>query len=316
MVVEVVRGRSVESRHEVDVAVVDPAGALVAGWGEPTRSVLPRSAIKPVQSLPLVESGAAEALGLGDDELALACGSHGGEADHVELVSAWLARLGLGIDALECGPMAPMHRPAGLALAAEGRVPDRRHNCCSGKHAGFISACRHLDWDAAGYLRPDHRLQAELVTPAIEERCGIDLTDAVPGSDGCGIPVWAMPLDRLALGWASLIDDPAGRRLLDAMHRAPHQVAGTDRRCTELMTAMPGEIAVKVGAEAVYCGAVFGERLGIALKVRDGAERAANAAIGAVLVALGVIPADAASAAPVPIGNTIGAVVGEVRVAR
>ena len=275
---------------------------------------MPRSAIKPIQALPLVSTGAADAFGLTDIELALACSSHDGERGHVDGVSAWLARLGLDSDALECGAQVPLSESAATALASGGGDPTAIHNNCSGKHVGFLTILRHLGLPLDGYLEPGHPLQADHVTPSIERTCGVDLTTVQPGVDGCGIPAWAMPLDRLAAGWAALGSEPDGssaHRLLSAMRSEPFHVAGSVRTCTRLIATATGDTVVKTGAEGVFCAVLPADGLGLALKVRDGARRAAEVAIEWLLARYGRL----GDPAPVRLVNLAGVVVGEVRVA-
>ena len=275
---------------------------------------MPRSAIKPIQALPLVSTGAAEAFGLTDVELALACSSHDGERGHVDGVSAWLARLGLDSDALECGAQVPLSESAATALASGGGDPTAIHNNCSGKHVGFLTILRHLGLPLDGYLEPGHPLQADHVTPSIERTCGVDLTAVQPGVDGCGIPAWAMPLDRLAAGWAALGSEPDGssaHRLLSAMRSEPFHVAGSVRTCTRIIATATGGTVVKTGAEGVFCAVLPADGLGLALKVRDGARRAAEVAIEWLLARYGRL----GDLAPVRLVNLAGVVVGEVRVA-
>lgn len=151
LIVDVLRGGDVESRHEVDV-VADTDGRILWFRGDATRAVLPRSAIKPVQALPLVRSGGADAALV--PRLSIACASHGGEPEHLAVVDGWLDALGLSVDHLECGAHPPTHRPGADALIAAGGRPTARHNTCSGKHVGFLSACRHLELPTAGYPSP------------------------------------------------------------------------------------------------------------------------------------------------------------------
>ena len=275
---------------------------------------MPRSAIKPIQALPLVSTGAADAFGLTDVELALACSSHDGERGHVDGVSAWLASLGLDSDALECGVQVPLSESAATALASGGGDPTAIHNNCSGKHVGFLTILRHLGLPLDGYLEPGHPLQADHVTPSIGHTCGVDLTAVQPGVDGCGIPAWAMPLDRLAAGWAALGSEPDGssaHRLLSAMRSEPFHVAGSVRTCTRIIATATGGTVVKTGAEGVFCAVLPADGLGLALKVRDGARRAAEVAIEWLLARYGRL----GDPAPVRLVNLAGVVVGEVRVA-
>ena len=310
LLVEVTRGDHVESHHEVDAVLALADGARLESWGDPDRLVLPRSSVKPLQALPLVSTGAADAFGLGHAELALACASHNGEAAHIRAVEAWLGRIGCTVDDLSCGAHAPLGEAAAAGLAASGRAPTAAHNNCSGKHAGFLTVCRHLDLPVEGYLAPDHPLHRDHVTPALEAALGIDASGQRPGIDGCGIPVWAAPLDRLAAGWAGLSMGEEGRRLLAAMTAEPFLVAGTGRACTRLISATDGEAVVKAGAEGVFCGVLPDSGTGIALKVQDGAGRAADAAVAWLLARCGVL----AEEGPMPLGNRAGTMVGGVRV--
>ena len=314
LIVEVMRGDQVESRHEVDAVVATADGTVLESWGDPDHPVLPRSSVKPVQALPLVTTGAADAFGLGSVELALSCSSHSGEDGHVGPLADWLARIGCSVDDLACGTHLPLAESAAAVLLAAGDPPGPLHNNCSGKHAGFLTVCRHEGVPFSGYLESSHPLQRDHITPALEEWCGIDLSDHVPGVDGCGIPVWEVPLARLAHGWARLGSGPAGsaeHRLLSAMRSEPFLVAGTGRACTRLIAESTGGSVVKTGAEGVYCGTVPDDGLGIALKARDGAGRASGMAMEWILGTLGRMNEGHDD----PVRNVAGTVVGTIRVA-
>jgi L-asparaginase II len=288
------RGERVESEHRVAYAVADATGRLVEAAGDVDRAVFPRSAIKPLQALALVESGAADRFGVSEQELALACASHSGEPEHVALVKAWLDRLGLDASALECGAHPPLHAPSAERLAAEGRSPERVHNNCSGKHAGMITVARHLGAPIAGYSRADHPVQ-RLIADILCAMTGLTELPA-PAVDGCGVPTWPIPLGRLATAMARFAHPdglPAGRagacaRLRAAMLAHPHLVAGTGRACTEIMAVAP-QVLVKTGAEGVYAACLLEQRLGLVLKVEDGAARAAPVALLALLDAWDVL---------------------------
>lgn len=288
--VEVTRGLAVESRHLGSVAICDADGRLVIAIGDAERPTFMRSAVKAIQALPLVESGAADRFGFGDAELALACASHGGEPEHVAVAAGALARLGLGEEALECGAHWPLNGAAARALAASGAGPGALHNSCSGAHAGFLCLARAMDVDPAGYVLPDHPVQRE-VTAALEALSGESLAVAPLGRDGCGAPTYATPLASLAralarfgagrgLGPARLA---ASRRLTAAVRSAPTLVAGAGRFDTEAMQLLGDAAFVKGGAEGVHAAALPGLGLGVALKIDDGARRAAESAMAAIL---------------------------------
>lgn len=292
--VEVWRGDRVESVHRVRACVVDATGGVLLATGDVDVPVFPRSAVKPFQALVLVESGAAEAVQVSPAELALACASHGGEPRHVALVEAWLARLGLDEGCLACGPHAPTHAASAAALIRTGEAPRRVHNNCSGKHTGMLAVARQLGAPLRGYELPDHPVQRE-VQAVLAALGGLDRLPE-PGIDGCSLPVHPMPLRALARAAAHLAapGSPAPSRaaalarIADAMRAEPFLVAGTDRCCTAVMRAVPGLIA-KVGAEGVYLAALPSRGLGLALKAEDGAVRAAEVALLALLDGLGAL---------------------------
>lgn len=293
VLVEVFRGNIVESRHRGAIAVVDGDNRMVRSIGDVDRPVFPRSAVKAIQALPLVESGAADAFGFGDREIALACASHGGEEEHVELSAGMLARAGLDGGDLECGAHWPLREEALVALAAAGGRPTALHNNCSGKHAGFLCTCRHLGEDHRGYVAAGHPAQ-ERVREAMEALTGAAHAVEARAIDGCSIPTFAVPLPALAFGFARMATGTglgrtraaAARRILDAAMAEPFYVAGTGRFCTRAMEAAPGRIFAKTGAEGVYCAAIPELGLGIALKCDDGAGRATESMVAAVLAGL------------------------------
>ena len=290
VLVEVTRGDMVESRHRGAVAVVRADGELIASLGDISRLIYPRSAIKPIQALFLIESGAADALGLSDKELALACASHNGEPEHVDTVRAWLARMGLDGNALECGAHPPRRGKDRKALIEQGLDPSPMHNNCSGKHAGFLSSAYHLRLPVEGYIKRSHPVQ-RAVLDILAQLSGANLDHEPEGLDGCGIPVVGIGLRPLARAFAAFVSrealgsrraDAAGR-IFDAMVSQPFMVAGSGRWCTRAMQAGQGAFIVKTGAEGVFCAAVPQAQIGIALKIDDGAARAAEHAMGAVL---------------------------------
>ena len=302
VLVEATRGDMVESLHRGAIAVVQANGQTMLTVGDTQRLVYPRSAIKPLQAIYAVESGAAEAFNLTDVELALACASHNGEPKHVSRVRAWLTRLGLAEEALECGAHAPRREADWAALVEEKLSPGPAHNNCSGKHCGFLSSARHLGLATEGYILKEHPIQ-QAVLGLIGEMADFSLDDTPSGIDGCGIPVAGIPLESLATAFACFATgtrldakrQAAAQRIYQAMAREPFMVAGSERWCTRAMQAGNGAFIVKTGAEGVYCGAVPAARVGIALKIDDGASRAAECAMGAVLSGLGCLTKEQSS---------------------
>lgn len=293
VLVEVLRGGHVESVHRGSVAVCDADGKSVWEVGDTTRPVFPRSAVKAIQALPFVENGAADAYGFDQRELALACASHSGEPAHVDLAASMLAKAGLDVSALECGAHWPTNQAATLALARSGASPSALHNNCSGKHSGFLCTCCHAGIDQHGYVGAGHALQ-EMVRGVLEDVTGAAHGSDNRGTDGCSIPTYAVPLKNLAHGFARMATGRgfgpqragAAGRLLAACMAHPFLVSGTDRADLALMSAAPGSIFVKTGAEGVYCAALPQLGLGVALKCDDGAGRGAEVMIAAVLAKL------------------------------
>ena len=302
ILVEVLRGGLVESRHCGAVAVVDADGRRALALGDIERPIYPRSAIKALQALALVESGAADRYGLGPPELALACASHSGESGHVTTATRMLALAGLDPTALKCGAHWPIHQPSAQALAREGGTATALHNNCSGKHAGFLCTACALEANRARYVEPAHPVQ-RLVKATLEGLGATPIGEDVCAVDGCSAPTWALPLDALARAFArfgtgvGLAPEraKAATRLRAACAAHPWHVAGTGRFCTGIMQRFGARVFVKTGAEGVYCGALPEQGLGIAVKCDDGASRAAEVMMAATLARLMHSDADRAA---------------------
>jgi L-asparaginase II len=297
---EVWRGEFLECVHNGQAVVVDGSGQIVEAWGDPHSVVLPRSSSKMIQALPLIESGAADRFGLTTEQLALACASHNGAHIHTDRVNAWLADLGLSDDDFRCGTQVPNDPAARDELTCAHAKPCQVHNNCSGKHAGFLTLNRHLG-GGAEYIDPDHPVQ-QAVLAAHQEVNG----EACPGHaiDGCSAPNFASSLVGLARAMAFFANANAGKsardsaavRLREAMMAHPALVAGEGRACTELMREMRGKAAIKTGAEGVFIGILPEQGLGIALKIQDGATRASECAMAALLARYGVLDPDSPAA--------------------
>ena len=288
---EIWRGPFLESVHEGHAVICDASGQIVEAWGDPEKVILPRSSSKMIQALPLITSGAADKAGLGTEHLALACASHNGAAIHTDRVAAWLETLGLDDSAFRCGPQEPADIEARNALIRAHDSPCQIHNNCSGKHAGFLTLTQHL---GAGpeYVDPDHPVQRACLE-AFERTT--QETSPGYGIDGCSAPNFASTLHGMARAMAHFAAAPEGSaeaRLHQAMRLHPELVAGETRACTELMRAMEGKVALKTGAEGFFIAILPDQKLGIALKAACGTTRAAECAITALLVRLGVLDAE------------------------
>ena len=287
-VVEVTRGDVVESRHRVHVAVCHVDQGLIASAGNPAHHSFVRSAIKMFQVLPFVEDGGVEHFNLTGPELALCTASHGAEPFHVDAARGLLDKAKVTEAALACGPHLPLHQPSAHAMIAAGEKPGRIHNNCSGKHAGMLACCVMHQWVTNGYHRPSHPLQ-QRIRSTLERWMRVDADEVEAATDGCGLPTFALALDSVAEGCARFAAAAADRgsspasKIFGAMTMHPEFVAGTDHLDTDLMRTAGGRLFAKFGAEGFYCAGVPSMKLGFALKVEDGAKRAAESAVLAVL---------------------------------
>jgi len=293
--VAVTRGGLVESMHAVSVAVVDADGRLVALAGDPDRVAFYRSAAKPLQALPLVEDGVADALELTGEELALCCASHSGEPRHLEVARSILRKAGLGPAALACGPHLPFREEAAARLLAEGGRPEALHNNCSGKHAGMLALAAAHGWPTEGYHEAEHPVQRRMLAE-VARWTGLEEAHIGTGVDGCGVTCFAVPLRAMAYSFARFAraarDGESAHRVVSAMTGSPNMVGGTGRLCTAVMQSTGDRLFVKTGAEGVYCAGIPERGIGVALKVGDGAKRAAEVALLHVLEQLDALGDD------------------------
>ena len=312
--VAVRRGALVESVHRGRSAVCDAGGELMEATGDPDGYVYPRSSAKPLQAMPLLLSGAADAFGLTDEELAVVCASHNAEEPHLAAVRSILRRAGLSEDDLQSGAHPPMYAPAAAELARRGEEPTQVHGNCSGKHAGMLAICVYEGWETASYRDPDHPLQLWILQ-TVARVCGLECDEILLAGDGCGLPAFAMPLRSLATGFARLAsgenlpDDlvEAARRVDRAMREHPYMVAGTGRLDTEVMRG--ADLVAKSGAEGVFAvGSPDG--WGLALKGSDGTTRAVSPTALATLARQGVEVAQTFEVRPVH--DLHGATVGSI----
>lgn len=319
-IVQVLRGRTIEATHLVHVAVADARGTLIASLGNPGLQSSLRSSAKPMQALPLVEEGVVDRFGLSDAELALCCASHQAEDAHLEGVRSILRKAGLEEADLRCGPHPPFDRRQLIAVTRHGSGPQPIHNNCSGKHAGMAALARAMGWPVEDYHRLDHPVQQRM----LREICrwsGLAAGDIDVAVDGCGVACFSMSLQAMAGAFARFAEAAAEGggpgHIVRAMTEHPHMVAGAGRLCTAAMLQGAGTFFLKTGAEGLYCGGVPQRGWGFAVKVQDGAKRAADVASVRVLEGLGLLD-EAASAALAEFGrpkvlNTRDEVVGEVR---
>jgi len=333
--VHAIRGGSVESRHRVSAAAVDAEGKLVAWTGDPDLVTFWRSCAKPFQVLPLITDGGADALGVSDEEIALACASHNGEPRHLAVAVSLLRKAGCVEDDLACGPHPSLSPAVARAMAEQGEKPRKLHSNCSGKHAAMLAQARHGGWPTADYRKPAHPVQRRALEEA-ERWTGVPAERIGTGTDGCGVVSFALPLRNMALAYARLGRAGAGdgawgsgtrasshhspisplsaaQRVVRAVTSDPFLVAGTGRLCTEVIASSRGRVIAKVGADGVYCAAIPESGIGVAMKVEDGDGESARPALVGLLeiLAPGAVRLADSFRTP-PIRNTLGEVVGRL----
>lgn len=290
VLVELTRGGLVESAHMGTLVLARPNGEHIIALGDIARPIFPRSAIKALQALPLIETGAAERYGFGDAEIAIACASHSGTAAHADLVASMLASAKLDASALACGAHAPTHEASARALAAADGQYTALHNNCSGKHSGMVCTCAHVGDPVQGYLDVRHPHQ-QRIAQVLADFCGDGFSASRYGIDGCSAPNWVIPVAHLAKAFAAYITGDgltptrraATERIAKACMARPDMVAGPERLDTLAMTALPGKMFMKTGAEGVYCGAFPAHGLGFAVKIDDGTKRGAEAVVSGLI---------------------------------
>ena len=296
VLVNVERGNLVESIHRGHIAIVNAKGEVLSSMGDIDKVVYARSSMKPLQAIPIVETGAADRYGLNDWDLSLTCASHNGEEQHTDRVASILERLELKVDDLQCGTHNPRWPAAYEKLVRSGEEVTPIYNNCSGKHSGMLATARHMQETTADYYRIDHPVQQRILA-VISEMTEVPAEEIEIGIDGCGVPVHGVPMKNLALSFAKLADpselsetrQQAIGKVTTAMMAAPEMVAGTERFCTDFMKVMQGKMFGKTGAEGVYCIGIPEAGIGIAVKIEDGNGRATSSVVVEVLSQLNLI---------------------------
>lgn len=294
--VDVIRGKLVESEHWGHIVVVNRDGDVLYSNGNPNRVTFARSSMKPLQAIPIVETGAASAYQLGLADLSLACASHNGEAQHTDRVITILSKLGLTSNNLKCGTHPPRRQETYKQLMQAGTEITAEYNNCSGKHSGMLATAIHMGESIGDYYKMDHPVQQRIIE-VISDLTEVPVEEIEIGIDGCGVPVHGLPLKNLALSFAKMANpssQPEKRRkaieqVTSAMMAAPEMVGGTERFCSDFMRVMDGRMFGKVGAEGVYCIGDHETGLGIAIKIEDGTGRATSPVAVEVLKQLGLL---------------------------
>ena len=298
ILVEITRGGMIESIHRGTAIICNAKGEIVKSWGDIDRAIYPRSAIKPLQTIPVLESGAADAYKMDGAEIALCCASHSGELIHTERVMAWLKRMELDHNSLECGPQLPVDHATAKTMLQNRIAPNAIHNNCSGKHSGMLATALHEKQQLSGYTSADHPIQIRLMK-MIGELGEVDLSRTARGIDGCGIPVFGIPIKAVALAMAKLADSyslsesrrAAIERIVESCSQNPLMISGTNKINSLIQAEASDKAIVKGGAEGVYTAAVKSLGIGVCIKIDDGAARAASNAMISILESLGVLDA-------------------------
>jgi len=275
--VEVTRGDVVERIHRGGVVVVDADGTVLHALGDPQAITTMRSAAKPIQVLPLLLAGGMERFGFTDRDLAMMCSSHYGEPFHIEILESMLGKTGLREADLRCGAIPSINLSHALRQARLGVRLNQLHSDCSGKHLGMLALCLLRGYPLADYVLPDHPVQRDILE-TFAGFCGMAPGDVRIGVDGCSAPVFALPLQRMAMAYARLVrsdsaPQPLGRalsRVVAAMTGHPKLIAGSGGFCSELMGRTGGRLVGKIGADGVYCVGLAARGLGLAVKIADG----------------------------------------------
>ncbi len=302
--IRVVRGGQTESMHCGSLAIVDRQGILLDQVGDPNVVTFMRSCAKPLQVLPLIESGAADRFGFTSAEIACMCGSLNAEDFQVQAVLRILNRIGRSEDDLQCGAHPPLHAPTAKQLEEEGKMPRPVHNNCAGKHAAMLALGVFHGWPIETYFRPDHPIQ-QMILGKISQMTEVPREEIKIGIDGCGVPALALPLRNWALAYAKMASAgssdgegpvPSGKalqRLMKAVLSHPEMIAGDQRICTDVMRAAPGKVFAKSGTEGSYAVSLTERGLGIGIKIADGHPRAVAPTVVEVLRHYGVLSDEA-----------------------
>ncbi|GGF95662.1 asparaginase [Paenibacillus abyssi] len=291
--VEVTRGKWTENVHNGHVAIADADGRLLAWAGDPGAITFMRSTAKPIQAIPVLMGGVTKEYGLNDEAVAMMAASHCGGPEHVTKLERMLAQIGVTEDGLALPKVYPADQEERDALLRKGAAPRKLYHGCAGKHIGALALCKRQGWPLEHYTQPDHPAQREMLR-RVAEFSGIGEGAVGRATDGCGFPVFALPLWRLALAYARLAAPPSGwadaalraaaERAAAAMNRHPALVEGPGRLASLLLG--DDNILAKSGAQGVFAFALRRQRLGVAVKVTDGAEAALPIAVAAILESL------------------------------
>ncbi|WP_027307946.1 asparaginase [Caloramator sp. ALD01] len=294
--VEVTRGPLVECVHRGDAVVVDKTGKVLAYSGDAYKLTYIRSAAKPIQTMNVILSGAADRFNFNDKEIAIMCASHYGEEFHINTLNEMLKKINIKKEALLCGETYSINQAYRHKQLKENHSITTLNSDCSGKHIGVVATCLHKGYGLIDYNTKEHPVQKDTLE-VVAKVCDINKDKIIIGVDGCSVPVFGMPIYNMALGYARMVTGyglneeykASAERVYNSMVAHPEMVAGTNGFCTELIKAAGGKLIGKLGAEAVYCIGIKDLGIGIAVKIEDGNYRALYPAVMKILEDLKIL---------------------------
>ncbi|MES2655610.1 MAG: asparaginase [Bacteroidota bacterium] len=276
ILVEVYRANVLESFHRGTVCVVDENNQVIFSKGDVTQVCYPRSAMKFIQVLPLIVLGGIEKFGFTLEEIAIMCGSHNAEQEHLRVVESILSKIGLSKNELFCGPQYPSSKRDADQLIKDNKKPEHIHNNCSGKHAGMLALCQLLNVPTTDYINPAHPIQ-QLILEYVEKLYEYPKQKMITALDGCSAPIYAMPVINQAIAFKNLVHNNYETKLahackivIEAVSKYPFMVAGSKRYCTDLMQICAPQIIGKTGAEGIFCISLPQQKIGVCIKIDDG----------------------------------------------
>lgn len=290
ILVKVTRGNQIESIHRGHIVVANLKGEILYLLGDPDFKICMRSCAKPLQALPVITTGAADTFSLTPAELAIMSGSLNGQDFQVDTIKSILNKIGLDEHALQCGVHRPSHRATAKKLQEEGKKTTALHNNCAGKHTAMLTLCVHHGWPLDNYISKEHPVQ-HLILNTVSSMTEVPVEEIGIGIDGCGVPVFSLPLKNLARSYAKLTStaDHAIHHLMESILSHPEMIAGDERICTEIMKVLGKKVFAKTGAEGGYAISLMEQGWGVAIKIEDGNNRAMNPVIIETLQQLKIV---------------------------
>ena len=313
--VEVTRSGFTESTHSGVAVLINSSGETLQEWGNSNTLIYPRSALKPIQTLNLYKDGVAEALNLSDDFIALTTASHHAENIHQKMINNWLKKMNLKEKHLSCGPSWPWNIKDQFKAHAKYKIKRKIFHNCSGKHCGHLEVCRYKNLPIKNYQNKDHPIQRDLIK-LIEDLSKYKIKNV--GVDGCTLPNPLIPLKKFAFATAQLADykklnvhSAIAKRIFDSCVKFP-EIAGGSKSINSILTKLSnGKVFVKNGAEGIFVAIIPEKKSALAVKIIDGAARAAEVAIAGLLSELKIINNEKIKKRPIK--NSAGQIVGSMK---